>query len=678
MRIVKHTKKPFQNMFRHFSLIVATTICLLTLACKSKANDVIVDAGRLVLTSGSIGTFVLDLQDPSANVGTPLDSTIKITFSSPLDTNTAKAALALTTTEGLAVPTAMSFSADASQVIVRQNTMPTEGQGYQLKVSNLLKGAKKETFAGATLGYKTLVKPQVLDSLLVNGKKILPGSLAIDISLTGLEIKLFFAKALKTSSVNTTNIALAGPKTIPLTITTSPDTKIVTAKATAGLDYLTRYTLTINDQLKGALNETYLGLQQPLVTVIDTTDKFPRISDDELLTLVQRQTFKYLWDAADANSGLAQERNASPNVVTTGGSGFGVMTLIVGVDRGFITRQQAVQRWDKITKFLKQADRFHGAWPHWMNSAGRVIPFSPNDDGGDLVETAFMAQGLMTVRQFLNRSDVAEAPVAARIDTLLDGIEWDWYQRGGQDVLYWHWSPRVAWQMNFPLHGWNETMITYVMAAASRTHTIKKSVYDNGFCTSDRYTNGRSYYGIQLPLGPDQGKGGPLFFTHYSFLGLNPSNLRDSRASYFTQNLAHTQIVYQYCVENPRGYPLYGPNCWGLTASDIYKGYTASDPDNDGGNIAPTAALGCMPYSPAASMRALRFFYYKMGNKLWGPQGFYDAFNPSTGWVADSYLAIDQGPIIIMLENYRTRRLWNLFMSSPEVQQGLTKLGFTY
>jgi hypothetical protein len=203
-------------------------------------------------------------------------------------------------------------------------------------------------------------------------------------------------------------------------------------------------------------------------------------------------------------------------------------------------------------------------------------------------------------------------------------------------------------------------------------------VYDNGFCTSGRYANGRSYYGIRLPLGPDQGKGGPLFFTHYSFLGLNPTNLRDNHAQYFTQNQAHTQIGYQYCVQNPRNYPLYGPNCWGLTASDIQNGYTASDPDNDGGNIAPTAALSCMPYTPEASMRALRFFYYKMGNKLWGPHGFYDAFNPSTGWTANSYLAIDQGPIILMIENYRTQRLWNLFMSSPEVQQGLTNLGFTF
>jgi len=657
--------------------ILALMLLFSTLACKSKENTPpVVPLGTLVLNATRVGSYTLDLQDAGSNTAAPQDLNLQLEFSAPIDTLTAKTAITLASIEGVSVPASISFDSSTTRVRLLQTSLPAEGQGYKLTVNNTLRGAKKEKFAGATIGYKTAISALKLDSVYVNGRKITLGTTQKNVPWASPEFKLFYSKELNPATVTASAITFSGQGTSGLTLSTTG--KVITAKATAPLASWRRYTLAINNTLTGILGETIGKTEVALVSHLDTTDKFPRISDEELLTLVQRQTFKYFWDAADANSGLAQERNASPNVVTIGGSGFGVMALIVGVDRGFITRREAVQRWDKITRFLSKADRFHGVWPHWMTSSGRVIPFSANDDGGDLVESAFMAQGLMTVRQFLNKNEASENQVAARIDTLLDAMEWDWYRRGGQNVLYWHWSPRVGWQMNFPLRGWNETMITYVMAAASRTHSIPKSVYTNGYCTSASYRNGRSYYGIPLPLGPDGGKGGPLFFAHYSFLGLNPTRLQDINAQYFTQNQAHSRINYAYCVQNPKGYPLYGPSCWGLTASDIENGYTASDPDNDGGTIAPTAALASMPYTPQESMRALHFFYYKLGDRLWGSQGFYDAFNTNTSWVANSYLAIDQGPIIIMIENYRTQRLWNLFMSSPEVQTGLTKLGFTY
>ena len=661
-------------------LVFGLAFTTLAQSCKSKEKESpLPDPGKVILNSASVGAYNLDLQDPTANEQAPQDSTLHVAFSSALDTALSKAAFALATVEGTAVPASVRFTPDATTAVLTTSSKPVEGQGYRLTVASSLKGKQKETFAGATIGFKTAITPIRLDSLTVNGRRVALGNLVRNVGSSGAQFKLYFSKPLKAATVTTANLSIAGPVAAPVSVSLSADAKVLTASTSASFPSLRRFEFRMSDQVVGKLNETIGAIRVPFLTPLDTTDKFPRISDEELLTLVQKQTFKYFWDAADPSSGLAQERNASPDIVTTGGSGFGIMTLIVGVDRGFITRTQAIQRWDKMTRWLKKADRFHGAWPHWMyGSTGRVRPFSPNDDGGDLVETAFMAQGLMTVRQFLNRSNSDESQVAARIDSLLDGIEWDWYRRGGQDVLYWHWSPRVAWAMNFPLRGWNETLITYVMAAASRTHSIPRSVYSNGFCSSDRYLNGRSYYGIRLPLGPDGGKGGPLFFAHYSFLGLNPTNLRDANAQYFQQNLAHTQIDYQYCLANPRGYPYYGPDCWGLTASDNNQGYSAHDPDNDLGVITPTAALGCMPYTPTESMRALRFFYYKLGDRLWGPQGFYDAFNLSADWTANSYLAIDQGPIIVMIENYRTQRLWNLFMSSPEVQQGLTNLGFTY
>ncbi|MDD4645039.1 MAG: glucoamylase family protein [Bacteroidales bacterium] len=409
---------------------------------------------------------------------------------------------------------------------------------------------------------------------------------------------------------------------------------------------------------------------------MDSTDKFTRISDDALLDLIQRQTFRYFWDFGHPSCGLARERNTSEDLVTIGGSGFGVMSLIAGMERGYISRNDGLQRLSVILNFLESCDRFHGAWPHWINGVtGKTIPFSPLDDGGDLVETAFLIQGLLTMRAYLLPDVPGEALLISKISHLWETVEWDWFTRG-ENVLYWHWSPNNNFSLNHKITGYNETLITYILAASSPTHSITSTVYHSGYASNGSIRNGNQYFGIVLPLGPDYG--GPLFFTHYSFLGLDPRNLSDRYASYWVQNVNHTLINRQYCVVNPKNYPGYSPDCWGLTASDNQSGYSAHSPTNDLGVITPTAAISSLPYTPEQSMDAIRHFYYKLGDKLWGPYGFYDAFNVSSGWWANSYLAIDQGPEIVMIENFRSGLLWNLFMSSPEIRSGLLKLGFTF
>jgi len=411
-------------------------------------------------------------------------------------------------------------------------------------------------------------------------------------------------------------------------------------------------------------------------TGFDNSDKFAVISDDELLTKVQQQTFKYFYDFGHPTSGMARERNTSGNLVTSGGTGFGVMALITGINRNFITKTEGLERVRKIVGFLKTAERFHGAYPHWIDgTTGKVIPFSAKDDGGDLVETSLLLQGLLTARQYFNGASTEETTLRNDISQIYNTVEWDWYRKDGGSVLYWHWSPNFNWDMNLPIRGWNEALITYVLAAASPTHAIPKSVYDNGWAQNGSMRNGNTYYGVQLPLG--EPSGGPLFFSHYSFLGINPIGLTDAYANYETQVKAHTQINYNYCVANPKNYYGYGENCWGLTASDIQNGYTASSPTNDRGVIAPTAAISSMPYTPENSLRALRFYYYKLGDKLFKEYGFVDSFSLQDQWFASSTLAIDQGPIIIMIENYRSKLLWNLFMSSPEVKTGMRSLGFS-
>jgi hypothetical protein len=354
------------------------------------------------------------------------------------------------------------------------------------------------------------------------------------------------------------------------------------------------------------------------------------------------------------------------------------MAMVVAIERGFISREEGLQRFETIFDFLASADRFHGAWSHWLNgSTGEALPFSTYDNGGDLVETSYMAMGLLTVRQYLDAGVPAESILIDKINALWESIEWDWYTRGGENALYWHWSPDYEWQMNMKIQGYNEALITYVMAAASTGHGIDAAPYHETWARNGDIVQNRSYFGYNLPVS-NQAYGGPLFFAHYSFMGIDPRSLSDTYADYWEQNLNHSLINYSWCVQNALNYVGYSADCWGLTASDGPSGYSAHSPSNDRGVITPTAALSSFPYTPGESMAALKHFYYRLGDRLWDEYGFHDAFSPTYDWVAPSYLAIDQGPIVVMIENYRSGLLWDLFMSCPEVQYGLDVLGYEY
>lgn len=494
-------------------------------------------------------------------------------------------------------------------------------------------------------------------------------------------IKLMFNNAVDRATVSSSvSLNENGATIVPANLTyENADSAIVIIPQSTS-KYLTRYTISITRQLlsvnKGKFN-TDLTLN--FVTQIDSTDKFAVISDNALLDLVQQQTFKYFWDYAHPVSGLARERsNATPETVTSGGSGFGIMAIPVAINRNFISRSQGLARMQKIVDFLKnKAQKFHGAFPHWMNgTTGTVIPFSTKDNGADLVETSLLMQGLLTARQYFNETGAAETALRNDINLMWNAVEWSWFRQNNQNVLYWHWSPNYNWEMNHKIQGWNETLIAYILAASSPTFPIPQVVYREGFARNGAMVNNNSYYGYPLPLGPD--KGGPLFFAHYSFLGVNPNGLADLYANYQTQVTNHTKINYEYCKANPKGFFGYSSLCWGLTASDVPGGYSANEPNNDIGVISPTAALSSFPYTPVESMNALKFFYYKLGDKLFKQYGFVDAFSLKDIWFAESHLAIDQGPIIIMIENHRSQLLWNLFTSCPEVKNGMKNvLGFT-
>ncbi|MDG5491324.1 glucoamylase family protein [Psychroserpens sp. SPM9] len=419
-----------------------------------------------------------------------------------------------------------------------------------------------------------------------------------------------------------------------------------------------------------------------------TTHTYAGLADTQLLDTIQKQTFNYFWEAAEPNSGLARERlhmddvypTSPKNTVTTGGSGFGLMAILVGIEREWITREAALDRYLQIVDFLEKADRFHGAWPHWIDGeTGKVYPFSKKDNGGDLVETAFLIQGLLTVSEYFKNGNEKEQVLVAKIDKLWKEVEWDWYTKNGEDVLYWHWSPEYQWEMNFPVGGYNECLIMYVLAASSPTHSISKSVYEKGWARDGKIVSKNTMYDMPLVLDyyeHDESLIGPLFWAHYSYLGLNPKGLSDQYADYWKLTQNQAKIHYQYALDNPENFKGYGDSLWGLTSSYSIKGYSGHRPGADLGVVSPTAALSSFPYTPKESMQMLKYLYTKQ-DTLIGKYGPYDAFSLHDNWYKPRYLAIDQGPIPVMIENYRTGLLWNLFMRHKDVKNGLDKLGFT-
>jgi len=419
-----------------------------------------------------------------------------------------------------------------------------------------------------------------------------------------------------------------------------------------------------------------------------------KLNDEELLTMVQEACFRYYWEAAHPNAGMAIEiLPGDENLVAVGSSGFGIMVLVVAVERGFITRTQGVERMLKIVRYLKSADRFHGAWPHFLDGrTGKTIAyFGKYDDGGDLVETAFLVQGLLVARQYFSRNTNDERELRDTITELWKTVEWDWYRKElTSDFLYWHWSPNHAWHISHPLVGWNETMIVYLLAIASPTHSVPASLYHTGWAGQsdlavryrqgwgrtthgDHYTNSNTYFGIKLDVGV--GTGGDLFFTHFSFMGFDPRNKKDRYTNYFQNNRNLALINRAYCIANPNKRLGFGENCWGLSAG-VNSGGGKPNPREENGTINCMASLASFPYTPQESMAALKHFYHEHGNKLWGIYGFLDGFNLTENWFENVNMALNQAPIVVMIENYRTGLIWKMFMANEEIGPMLERVGF--
>ncbi len=656
-------------MHKTLSILLLGIVLIFFVSCKKekpadteKFQLVEIKAGNRPLTQGST------LQDMDVN------SFFYLNFSETLDESSLRNSIKIEDeSTNKSVSLDLQLENSGKMLVIRPLESFEWLTSYSLSISNALKASTGASYDGATFNFKTENGQLKLKSATINGASMITNAPLKGIPFDSLSIELKFNEPIDPTDLNSRFITIPAS---PLKISITDDNTTVIIRNSESLDYYKEYIFIITATLNSASGFRFAGFDKKFITGLDPSKKMPPLSDESLLDKVQQATFRYFWDYAHPVSGLARERLGSGETVTSGGSGFGVMAIISGIHRGFITRDEGITRLTTIVNFLNNADRFHGVWPHWLNgSTGRAIAFSSDDNGGDLVETSFMAAALLTARQYLQASSSTELSLISKINHLLETIEWDWYTRNGQDVLYWHWSPSAQWAMNMKIKGYNEGLITYFMASSSTSHGISADVYYKGWATSSHFINGKQFYGIELPLGFDYG--GPLFFAHCSFMGLDPRGLSDNYANYWIQNVNHTLINRQHCMINPNKFTAYGADCWGLTASDEPGGYSVHEPTRDNGTITPSAALSSMPYTPEESMKALRHFYFTLGDKLWGEYGFYDALNPDKGWWANSYLAVDQGPIMVMIENHRSGLLWDLFMSAPETQIAMDKLSFT-
>ena len=632
------------------------------------------ESGNLYLLTLRVGDYDLLSQDVNQ---VPVYNRILLTFSCPVDATGIKEKISLfQNNDPISFKIETYDNNQNISLMLKKNLR--EGKTYRIILTGKISGVCNH-FNGFEQEFRTRNLEVPLEILSVrSGTNVADPRLE---RLQGLsilpDIKVRFSEKVSLDSFRQA-ASFTGPLPVPRFSVTQLDSSGFRLDFSRELAVYRKYQLVISENLVSEKGNAFQGIAYDVYTNGDTTRKFPEISDEALLTKIQRQTFTYFWDFGHPVSGLARERITSGETVTSGGSGFAIMAIIVGIERGFITRSQGIERMSTMVNFLKKADRFHGAWSHWLNgTTGRVIPFSQNDDGGDLVETSYVIQGLLTFRQYLDSTVAQEKNLMDKINLLWHGVEWDWYTRNRENVLYWHWSPNYGWEKNHQIRGYHEALITYICAASSPSHGIEAEVYHQGWARGGDIINGNSYYGYELPLG-NQAYGGPLFFEHYTYLGIDPRHLSDNYADYWKQGVHHTLINRAHCIINPNQYIGYHENCWGLTASDGNNGYSAHSPTNDRGVITPTAAISSIVYTPEESMDAIHHFYYILGDKLWGDYGFYDAFNLTEDWWASSYLAIDQGPIVCMIENYRTGLLWELFMSAPEIQNGLTKLGFSW
>jgi hypothetical protein len=409
-----------------------------------------------------------------------------------------------------------------------------------------------------------------------------------------------------------------------------------------------------------------------------TVSATPQLLDDEaFLDLVQRTAFDYFWYESNPANGLIKDRSGAPSLSSVAAVGFGLSAVTVGIDRGWISREAGSARVVTTLEFLwgspqgpeADATGYRGFYYHFLDlQSGRRF----GDAELSTIDTALLLAGVLHARQYFDQDGATEARIRTLADELYARVEWPWMQVRSAKICH-GWDPEGGF-LPYDWGGYNESMILYLLALGSPTSPISPEAWT----TWTSSYSWETHYGQAFVVFP------PLFGHQYShvwvdFRGIQDAYMRDKGLDYFENSRRATLANRAYAIANPLGWADYGSNVWGLTASDIpatYRARGAPPAENDDGTITPTAAGGSFAFTPRESLAALRHMYDAYRTRIWGPYGFKDAFNPSAQWFATDYLGIDQGPIVLMIENSRTGRIWDVFMRHPAVQRGLARAGF--
>jgi hypothetical protein len=410
-------------------------------------------------------------------------------------------------------------------------------------------------------------------------------------------------------------------------------------------------------------------------TTISATPK--ALDDEAFLDLVQRTAFDYFWYETNPANGLIKDRSSDPSLSSIAAVGFGLSALTVGIDRGWISREAGRARVLTTLTFLWNSP--HGPEPDATGYKGFYYHFLDMQTGrrdGDselsTIDTALLLGGVLHVQQYFDQADATEDQIRALADAIYRRVEWPWMQVRAPKVCH-GWTPERGFLL-YDWGGYNEAMILYLLALGSPTFPIHPEAWA-AWTSSYAW---ETHYGHAFVVFP------PLFGHQYShvwvdFRDIQDPYMRDKGLDYFENSRRATLANRAYAIANPHGWADYGENVWGLTASDIpssYRARGAPPGESDDGTITPTAVGGSLVFTPRESLAALRYMYTTYRTRLWGPYGFKDAFNPSIKWFASDYLGIDQGPFVLMLENYRTGRIWNVLMPHAAIQRGLKRAGF--
>ena len=404
----------------------------------------------------------------------------------------------------------------------------------------------------------------------------------------------------------------------------------------------------------------------------------PFANDDQFLEYVQQTTFDYFWYLANPDNGLVPDRSTTSSPCSIAAVGFGLTAIGIGIDHGWISRTQGVARvLTTLNTFLNGPQGtstsgtigYRGWFYHFldMNTAVR----SPSSELSS-IDTALLLAGILYVKQYFDGANPDETAIRTMADTIFSRVDWNWMAQG-TNVVSMGWFPPGSFIANNWV-GYNEAMILYLLGLGAATNPLPASAWNRW---TSGYTWATNYGQAYVPFAP-------LFGHQYShgwvdFRHVADAYMNSHDSTYFQNSRRATLAQRAYCIANPLNRVGYGSNVWGLTACDGPTGYAARGappPENDDGTIAPTAAGGSIAFAPEFSVPALRQFYTQYRLRIWTAYGFRDAFNLGAQWYAADELGIDQGPIVIMIENHRTQRVWRLFMRNEEIRRGLQRAGF--